>query len=101
MYGKLLLLTVGALAIAAGLLVARHQRAQITYEIMQTQQQARELQREVWLAQTDAARRVAPSDLRQRIAVAELRLEPAAPKTVLGVGPTVVDRTDPNQPSHP
>lgn len=91
MYGKLLLLTLGFLVIAAGLLVARHQRAQITYEMMRAQREARVLQQEVWHAQTLAAQRTAPDHLRQRIALTDLELEPAALPSAATLHTSVAD----------
>ncbi len=79
MYIKLMVLTIGLLAIAAGVLNARHQRAQLTHELMQRQRAARTLQREVWVAQAAAARRLQLDNLRQTIAAHDLRLEPATP----------------------
>lgn len=94
MYIKLMVLTVGLLAIAAGMLNARHQRAQLTHELMQRQREARALQREVWVAQAAVARRLKPDNLRQTLAAHELRLEPAAPQLATPLRATVVQADD-------
>lgn len=79
MYPKLLMLTIGLLAMAAGLLALRHERAQLTYELVRLHRDNEMAQRELWRAEATAAIKTRPADLMQRIGAAGLTLEPASP----------------------
>lgn len=79
MFAKLMVLTLALLLMAAGLLVLRHQRAQLTFEIVRLHRDNELAQRELWRAEAAAAEQTRPADLVERINVAGLTLEPVLP----------------------
>lgn len=79
MHAKLMITTLALLAIAAGMLVMRHERMRLAHETMMVHRQARELSKQLWNAETLAAALVAPDRLETRIQQSRLALEPALP----------------------
>jgi len=79
MFAKLLVLTVALVAIAATLLLWRQQRLELTYAVMDTNRQVRQVQQAIWQQESDAARLLAPHRLIEGIDRRRIALEPTKP----------------------
>jgi hypothetical protein len=80
MHGKLIVLTLVMLAMLATLLALRHQRLQLSNQVVQQHMTAQRLARDLWQVQADAATLLTPQNVRDRIDRARLAMEPATPR---------------------
>jgi cell division protein FtsL len=79
MTAKLTALTVVIIGLALGLLYLRTSQAYLARDIARISQQTRDAQHELWKARSEVAAVTNPQALAERIAAAQLVLEPAAP----------------------
>lgn len=79
MTAKLTALTVVIIALALGLLYLRTTQAYLARDIARISQQTRHAEHDLWKARSQVAAVTNPQALAQRIAAAQLVLEPAAP----------------------
>jgi hypothetical protein len=98
MYAKLIVLTLGLLLIAAALLLTRHERQVLRHETIALRGELDQTRQALWRAHAEAAVRITPQRLYERIVQTTLAFEPAVPHWPLMPETRVVEADgDPRQ----